>query len=84
VAAIAAARESGQVALVVTSGDGVRYEVADGAAGLELRAVAPPALERVARADLHAIAGACDRRGLPLRRATVRVQAGRGGGRGKR
>ncbi|MBI5069260.1 MAG: hypothetical protein HZB56_13580 [Deltaproteobacteria bacterium] len=84
VAAVAAAREAGQAALVVSAGDGMRYEVAGGAGGVELRIVAPPLLERVARADLHAVAGACDRRGLPLRRATVRVASREGGGGRKR
>jgi len=80
VAAVTALRVGGQPALQIAAADGLRYEVAGGAGGVELRAVAPPLLERVARADLHAVAGGCDRRGVPLLRATVRVEAG--GGRG--
>ncbi len=84
VAAVAAAREAGQAALVVSAGDGVRYEVSGCAAGVALLALAPPLLERVAGAARHAVGGACDRRGVLRRRATVRVEGRGSGGGGKR
>jgi len=80
VALVSALREGGRPALLIAAADGLRYEVAGGPAGVELRALAPPLLERVARVDLHAVAIGCDRRGLRLLRTTVRVEAGGGGG----
>jgi len=84
VAVVTALREGGQPALHIASADGIRYEVASGPQGVELRASAPPLLERVARADLHAVAGAIDRRGIALSRAAVRVEGGAEAGRRKR
>lgn len=78
-ATVAAQRNGLTPALRVEAADGIRYELAGGAGGVELRALAPPLLERVARADLHAVADGCGRRGVRLARATVQLDAvGRG------
>lgn len=79
VATVAAQRNGLAPALRIEAADGIRYELAGGAGGVELRAVAPALLERVARADLHAVADGCGRRGVRLARATVQLdEAGRG------
>lgn len=89
VAAMEVQRLGAQARLEIASADGIRYALAATPGGVEIQARAPPALERVARADLQAVADALQRRGVPLLRATVAapeqspVPAGPSQGRGR-
>jgi len=70
-AALEAQRLGARAGLEIASGDGVRWTVAEGPGGVEVRARAPPALERAARTDLQAISLALRERGVPLAKASV-------------
>jgi len=80
VAAVTVQRSSGEARLEIATADGVRYALAASPGGVELRAAAPPALERVARADLHAVADSLRRRGVMVTRWAVATGASRPGG----
>lgn len=71
IAAVTVSRSSGEARLEVATADGVRYALAASPGGVEIRASAPPALERVARADLHAVADSLRRRGVAVTRSAV-------------
>ena len=69
--ALALLRHGDRLQVEVAAGPDLRYALGCGPGGVEIQARAAPPLERVARADLHAVADALRRRGVPLSRATV-------------
>jgi hypothetical protein len=73
-------RAGGRAQLEIAAGEDLRYRLCTANGGVEIRALAGPGLERVARADLHAVADALRRRGVRLHRAEVHPEPGRGGG----
>jgi hypothetical protein len=70
-AAVALIAQGDRFRLEVSAGPGLRFALSAGTGGVEIQARAAPPLERLARADLHAVAVALRRRGVPLARATV-------------
>ncbi len=70
-------RHAERAEVEIAAGEELRYGLAQTSLGVEIRARAAPGLERVARAHLHAVAGALSRRGVRLARAEV-LRAGRG------
>jgi hypothetical protein len=74
-------RHAERAEVEIAAGEELRYGLAQTSLGVEIRARAAPGLERVARAQLHAVAGALSRRGVRLARAEVlRARPGRGNG----
>jgi len=80
-----ALRRSERAQVEIAVGEELRYGLSLGPGGVEIRAEASPALERVARADLHAVADRLRRRGIPVARAALapRAEQRLGGGRGR-
>jgi len=76
---------SDRLQVEIAVGEELRFGLALGPGGVEIQARASPALERAARADLHAVADRLRRRGIAVARAALapRAGAGQAGGRGR-